>query len=76
VARITDRINAAKQARIDLAEELIPAADVAHLLRVSTRTVWRLVEAGHLPEPVRFNRKLVRWRASDIRKFLESLGDA
>ena len=76
MARISDRINAAKQARIDLGEELITATEIAHMLRVSRRTVDRLVQAGHLPRPIKFNRKLARWRASDIRKFLASLGDA
>ena len=33
---------------------LIGAVELARLLGVSTRTLWRLRSAGELPEPVRF----------------------
>jgi predicted DNA-binding transcriptional regulator AlpA len=35
-------------------------------LDVSIRTLWRLLAAGQLPQPVRLNRKLVRFRKADI----------
>ena len=54
--------------------ELLRATDVAKLLAVSTRTVWRLRDAGQLPRPVRLGggRHLVRWRRSDIEDFVRS----
>ena len=47
-------------------DELLTVSQVADLLYVSTRTVWRLTKVGDIPQPLRFSRKLVRWRKSDI----------
>lgn len=53
--------------------ELLRAADVAKMLSVSTRTVWRMRDAGELPRPVRLgNGNLVRWRSSDIEDFIRN----
>lgn len=48
---------------------LITAAEVARMLQISTRTVWRLRSAGELPEPVRFA-GTVRWRLAQIKKWI------
>lgn len=48
---------------------LITALELARLMRVSTRTLWRLRSAGELPEPVRFG-GAVRWRFDEIRKWI------
>lgn len=42
---------------------------VAARLNVATRTVYRLVEAGQLPEPVHIGAS-ARWWADDVEKFL------
>jgi excisionase family DNA binding protein len=55
---------------------LLSPADVAGMLRVSLRTLWRMAQAGILPRPVRFSRKLVRWLASDIQAWADSLSAA
>lgn len=52
---------------------LITAGHVAHMMSASIRTVWRLVAAGKFPRPVRFNRKLVRWKRADIEAYIEGL---
>jgi predicted DNA-binding transcriptional regulator AlpA len=49
------------------------AREVACLLSVSARTVWRWTALGILPEPVRPSRRATRWRVSDIRHFLDNL---
>jgi excisionase family DNA binding protein len=46
--------------------DFLTAQDVARRLNMSVRTLYRLVKAGVLPKPVRFSRKLLRWRARDI----------
>lgn len=57
--------------------ELLRAADVAKLLAVSTRTVWRLRDAGQLPRPLRLGGgHLIRWRRSDIETFIGGAPDA
>jgi predicted DNA-binding transcriptional regulator AlpA len=48
---------------------LITAADLARLLQVSTRTLWRLLSKGELPEPVRFA-GTVRWRLQEIKNWI------
>jgi len=48
---------------------LIAAADLARLLNVSTRTLWRLRSAGQLPQPVRLG-GVVRWRLEEIRQWI------
>lgn len=41
------------------------ARDLAKLLQVSVRNVWRLRSAGRLPAPIRIAR-VVRWDRRDI----------
>jgi excisionase family DNA binding protein len=48
---------------------LITAAELARLLQVSTRTLWRLRSAGELPEAVRLG-GAVRWRLDEIKKWI------
>jgi excisionase family DNA binding protein len=53
--------------------ELLTSQQVANRLAVSVRTLWRLVAAGKVPQPVRYNRKLVRWKADEVTRYIESL---
>ncbi len=53
--------------------DLLTAREVAHCLSVSSRTVWRWTALGILPAPVRPSRRATRWRAGDIRRFLDNL---
>ena len=54
--------------------ELLTVKEVARLLRLSTRQVWKLAGEKRLPEPVRLRRS-VRWRAADLKRFLDSGAD-
>lgn len=54
-------------------ERLVTSLEVAARLSCSVRTVWRLVAAGRFPAPVRYNRKLVRWKEGEVDAYLESL---
>ncbi|MCI0331943.1 MAG: helix-turn-helix domain-containing protein [Planctomycetes bacterium] len=44
---------------------LLSASDVANLLSVSTRTLWRLLSSGRLPQPVAVGGSK-RWRREEI----------
>jgi len=46
------------------------AADIQLAARytVSRQTIWRWVQAGHLPPPVKLTPGCTRWRMSDIEK--------
>jgi excisionase family DNA binding protein len=48
---------------------LIPAGEVAEMLGISTRTLWRLVGAGRVPAPIRL-RGSTRWPREQIRSWV------
>jgi excisionase family DNA binding protein len=48
---------------------LVTAGHVARMLRVSKRTVWRMLSAGRLPVPIRVG-GIVRWRIDEIKKWI------
>lgn len=50
--------------------QLLSVSEMAKLLRVSPRTVWRLSTMGTIPKPVRLTTKLVRWRKVDLEDYL------
>lgn len=49
---------------------LLDVKEVAALLSVSVRSVWRLRDAGDLPAPVRVG-KLIRWRRDALLRWLD-----
>ena len=53
--------------------ELLTSQQVAEMLSVSVRTLWRLVASGKFPQPVRYNRKLVRWKSTEVMRYIETL---
>jgi predicted DNA-binding transcriptional regulator AlpA len=53
--------------------ELIDVRTVAQLLGCSVRTVWRLRDAGKIPQPLILTTGLVRWRRSTLLRGLVRL---
>jgi len=51
---------------------LVDVNDASRLLAISTRQVWRLVQAGALPQPLHIGR-LSRWRVIDLLGYVETL---
>ena len=51
---------------------LLDVAEVARLLNVSPRHVWRLCDAGTFPRPVAIGAKLRRWPRSVVLAWIES----
>lgn len=51
---------------------LLDVRQVAAMLGLSMRTVWRLVSAGEIPPPVKVGRS-TRWRQGDLETFVEEL---
>jgi excisionase family DNA binding protein len=49
---------------------LMTAAEVARLLQISTRTLWRLLSCGRIPAPLRFGGN-VRWRQEEVLRWIE-----
>jgi prophage regulatory protein len=54
-------------------EEMLTVRQLASLLKVSRRTIWRWLAQGRLPTPVRYSRTCVRWKASTVRRYLDRL---
>ena len=57
---------------------LLTATDVARVLSVGERTVWRMASrsragSGAFPKPIRIGGKVVRWRWEDVEKYLQEL---
>ncbi len=52
----------------------LSARQLAGLLSISVRSVWRLAAAGKLPEPVRLGRRIARWREADVEAAVARLG--
>jgi excisionase family DNA binding protein len=54
----------------DAAPKLINAEELARLLDVSERTLWRLLSGGKLPQPVRIGRN-TRWRLEEVSDWIQ-----
>ena len=48
---------------------LVTARQVAAMMQISTRTLWRLCSGQKLPAPLRIG-GAVRWRLEEIRKWI------
>lgn len=48
---------------------LLRAQELARLLSISLRTLWRLHSSGSLPRPMRLG-AAVRWRADEIKQWI------
>ncbi len=49
---------------------MLSADEVAARLQISSRTLWRMVQQGKAPQPIRYNRKLVRWKVADVEEWV------
>jgi excisionase family DNA binding protein len=48
---------------------LLPARQVAKLLQISPRTLWRLLSMGGIVSPVKLGRS-VRWRKDELMQWI------
>lgn len=56
---------------LDIDFALMTASELATVLHISKRTLWRMKSAGKLPPPVRLG-GAVRWGVEAIRKWIAS----
>ncbi len=54
----------------DAAPKLINAEELARLMNISERTLWRLLSGRKLPQPVRIGRN-TRWRLAEVEEWIE-----
>jgi len=50
--------------------ELLRAADVCRLLRISKPTLWRLRQAEQFPQPTEVTDRVIAWRRSEVEEWL------
>ncbi|MFO0787107.1 MAG: helix-turn-helix domain-containing protein [Phycisphaerales bacterium] len=50
---------------------VVSVREVAELLGVNARTVWRMAQRCEIPAPIRLGERVVRWRLSDLREHLD-----
>lgn len=50
-------------------DTLLTAEDLAQMLKVSERTLWRLLSAGRIPNPVRIGGS-TRWRLAEVQEWI------
>jgi excisionase family DNA binding protein len=54
-------------------KELLTAQEVAYRLSIGVRTLYRLVQRGEFPPPVRQGPRMVRWKAADVQRYIDAL---
>lgn len=55
------------------AARLVDARNLADRLDCSVRSLYRMLQRGHLPPPVRIGTRTVRWKLTDVLAFIEAL---
>ena len=58
-------------AQIDTPIDLLTVNDVAKRMKLSTRSIWRLVDAGSIVSPIKIGGS-IRWRSTDFNHWLAS----
>ena len=53
--------------------QLLTVKDVAAMLKIHPRTVWRMSAMGEIPAPLTLAPKTIRWRLKDIEAHLAKL---
>jgi predicted DNA-binding transcriptional regulator AlpA len=56
-------------------DSLLTPRQVAKRLSVSLRTLWRMTARGDVPQPIKYNRRLVRWSARVLELYMTELRD-
>lgn len=51
--------------------KLLTVSEVATILTISTREVWRRVDSGELPRPIRLGLRTRRWPREEIEAVIE-----
>lgn len=59
---------------VQLADALLRIATVAQATGLSSATIYRKLAAGEFPEPVRLGARCTRWKAADVRAWIQAQG--
>ena len=50
--------------------QMLTCRDLEELLKISKGTIYRWMEADEFPKPLQLGASMVRWRSTDIEKWL------
>ena len=53
-------------------KEFLRCRDVEEMISLSRSTIYRLMKAGQVPQPIKIGSRAVRWRQSDIEAWMDS----
>jgi prophage regulatory protein len=56
-----------------IADRLLRLPEVARTIGVSRATIYRYVDSGRLPRPVKVSTRCIAWRASEITAWMAAL---
>ncbi|MDN3920401.1 helix-turn-helix transcriptional regulator [Roseateles violae] len=59
---------------VQLSDALLRIQTVAQATGLSDATIYRKLAAGEFPEPVRLGKRCTRWKAADVRTWIQSQG--
>lgn len=66
----SDSAGARSSIHDDRQPALITAAELASMMNISVRTLWRLLSAGELIQPIKIGGN-TRWRLGEVRKWID-----
>lgn len=52
---------------------LLHAAAVAEMVGMSEASIYRMLGAGEFPEPIRFGKRLTRWKREEVERWVAAL---
>ncbi len=55
-------------------DRLLNAKSVMEFTTYSRTELWRQVQSGRFPSPVKLGERRIAWRASDVAGFIDGLG--
>ena len=59
---------------LQLSDALLRIATVRQATGLSTATIYRKLNAGEFPQPVRLGARCSRWKAEDVRAWIQAQG--
>lgn len=59
---------------VQLDDALLRIKTVTHACGVSVSTIYRKIAAGEFPAPVRLGARCTRWKAADVRAWIQAQG--
>lgn len=60
---------------VQLSDALLRVRTVSHATGLSVASLYRKLAAKEFPEPVRLGKRCTRWKAADVRAWIQAQGE-